>query len=523
MVAPGIAEIEDRIGLTAGAGGEQLAKHVEATLLERLDPSNSQSLSTRADLRLWLQKQGIPPKSANTAIDTSMAKAYAHRAYLRAWRNRVNPGFSLLGLDDDDDAGLGNTSANAPPTAAAAPNSQMSEAWLKTLFAQIEATTSKLVDARSEANAKALGEATKKSIDERFAQLGLSPKTRSEIETVVADAIAKGLPPREIAIRHITADGERLLALGQQHKQFPRLLRYAQIKDHRGFSPNIWLTGPTGSGKTTAGEQVARALEPMFKSYHRTQAGDLFVTDKAGKTIDLGLTFSSPFGADSSLDADYKVIGFKDATGTFHWTTFLRIFCFGGVYVADEIDNWMPSALLALNAALANGWISTPMGMLSRHPDSIIIACANTWGLGATNDYVGRSRLDAATLDRFQPKLEWAVDEELEAAIAAKMGGTMGQQWHALIVLARTAARRQGLKIIISPRATFNGIAMLLAGEPVAEVLETTVYAGLTPEQIKALALQPAIVAQSRKHEIGLEKEILILADTGRKIEAIAM
>jgi len=252
-----------------------------------------------------------------------------------------------------------------------------------------------------------------------------------------------------------------------------------QAKDHRGFRLNIWLTGPTGSGKTTAAENVAKAL-------------------------------SLPFGTDGSLDADYKVLGFRDANGNVISTQFLDIYENGGVYVADEIDNWLPSALLSLNAALANGYCTSPRGLIRRHPDACVIACANTWGLGATNEYVGRAKQDAASLDRFQPKIDWPVDERLEAALAEAQDPAVGPEWHKTVLEARRKAAAQGLRIIISPRATFAGIALLAAGFTEADVIAMTIAAGLSPEQ------QRAIMPQARQRRADYDANIALAVGDGR-------
>lgn len=72
-----------------------------------------------------------------------------------------------------------------------------------------------------------------------------------------------------------------------------------------------------------------------------------------------------------------------------------------GIIVTDEITTLDPSVAAVLNALLANGEIETSMGLVKRHPDCIIIATANTTGDGANRQYIGNNQLDAATLDRF--------------------------------------------------------------------------------------------------------------------------
>jgi hypothetical protein len=411
-------------------------------------------------------KMGIPEKQARTAVATSLAKAYCIRPYLLSWRNRVNPNWALLGGDGDEE-----DIVRDEPTPTAAPKGPTESGSAETI-AQLRADIEQMLQ---------------KQVNDRFANLALSDKTRKEIEVVArATTVATleiALPPREIAIRNVETNDVK--NIGLQHESFAKLLRAVQCRNHKGHRLNIWLTGPTGSGKTSAAQAVAEAL---------------------------GLEF----GSDGSLDADYKVLGFRDANGNIISTEFIRIYQGGGIYIADEIDNWMPGALLSLNAALANGWMTTPGGRINRHPDCCVIACANTWGLGATNDYVGRSRLDAASLNRFLPKIDWPYDEKLEGAIAEKFGGELGKEWHQMILKARAAQRRQGLKIIISPRDTLEGIALLQGGFELDEVMEMTFLAGLSQEQKQSLNLTATgTFGASRQNDLET------LLRQGKKIEAI--
>jgi hypothetical protein len=248
------------------------------------------------------------------------------------------------------------------------------------------------------------------------------------------------------------------ISVGLQHAQFPTLLRACGARDHKGNRLNIWLTGAAGSGKTSAAEAVSKAL---------------------------GLDFCF----DGALDADYRVLGFRDAAGAVAETNFRRAFVRGGIYVADEIDSWHPQALLALNAALANGVASFPDGIFRRHPDCIVIACANTWGHGATHEYVGRAKLDAASLDRFFPKIEWKTDEKLETEIARQMAGEIGIIWAKFVQGHRRRVSEQGLRVVVTPRMTFAGISLLLQDFTAGEVVEMTAQAGLSQDQQGALRL----------------------------------
>jgi cobaltochelatase CobS len=115
--------------------------------------------------------------------------------------------------------------------------------------------------------------------------------------------------------------------------------------------------------------------------------------------------------------------------------------------------------------------------MFARHPDSLIIATANTWGLGATADYVGRSKLDAAFLSRFPIRIHWDYDEKLEQQICGNV------QWAKRVQKARRAAKKAGIKVIICPRISIGGAALINAGMDEDKAAKLTYLANLTPEQ----------------------------------------
>lgn len=283
----------------------------------------------------------------------------------------------------------------------------------------------------------------------------------AKIEANVAAALARKAAEMRDEIlagmsRTITVqrpDAPAPVSVGLQHRLFPELLTMVNARDFAGRRLNIFLSGPAGSGKSTAAEAVATAL---------------------------GL----PFAFNGAIDTEYKLLGFTDAMGRLVSRPFRAIWEGGGVYLFDEVDGSMPSALLALNAALANGWCDFPDGTIKRHPDCVIIAAGNTWGNGATAKFIGRNKLDGASLDRFV-RTEWPIDETLEAALAAS--GGIPEGWVKRVQRTRAAIYAKGLEITCSPRATFNGGALLAAGLPESRVADVTLYAGLTREQRAAI------------------------------------
>ena len=476
-----MTDLETAIGLKPRGGDPDLARLTALTAYGTL---------SRQNLNSWLCLNGLPYNKVQTMLCVTVAKCYAIGPYLQEVRRKTNPAWKPLTDDDNDgvevsevDDETGTTGKTwrkidseklgrererqiqpppEAPVAKAAPDDNitatldaLSLAAQEILTTHLSAIETRMTNAFGNGLNKARAD-LRLYIDDVVA--GATNTMRRQFETTAIDIVKRLMPPREIVVK--VGHNGKGINVGMQHKCFDILLRACSIRDHRGFAPNIWLTGPTGSGKTTAAENAAKAL---------------------------GLDF----GSDGSLDADYKVLGFRDAHGNVISTEFLRIYVNGGIYIADEIDNWMPGALLSLNAALANGWVSTPGGILKRHPNAIIVAAANTWGHGATNEYVGRTKMDGASLDRFQPKINWPYDEELELAIARSIEPRIGANWCKVVQKARAATVTNGLKVIISPRATYVGTSMLCHGFSVQETISQTFAAGLDPDQLRKLNIGP--------------------------------
>lgn len=250
---------------------------------------------------------------------------------------------------------------------------------------------------------------------------------------------------------HVLKAGEtKPVDIGTQHKSFPTLLKMAQAKTRDGNRLNIWLKGPAGSGKTTAAKKVAEAL-------------------------------SMPFQFNGAISTEYELMGFRDAGGTYHTTAFREVFENGGVYLFDEVDSSLPKAVLAFNAALANGECRFPDKMVMRHPDCVIIAGANTAGNGASSDYVGRMKQDLAFLNRFV-MLDWELDEALEKALASNKDWVRKVQ-----VFRKNAIKRNIRGHIISPRATFYGEALLAVGVDMEIVEQATLRGALSKDQWEQL------------------------------------
>jgi hypothetical protein len=117
-----------------------------------------------------------------------------------------------------------------------------------------------------------------------------------------------------------------------------------------------------------------------------------------------------------------------------------------------------------------------PDGMLKRHKDCIIIAAANTNGQGATAELVGRMKQDAAFLDRFV-FMNWLLDEDLEKHIA------QNDAWVDYVQRIRRAVEAKGIKVMVTPRASFFGAQLLASGVAQADVVTMTLKKGMTDVQ----------------------------------------
>lgn len=242
--------------------------------------------------------------------------------------------------------------------------------------------------------------------------------------------------------------------MGIQHDQFPRLLAWCQTRVAGVGSRrvNVWLPGPAGSGKTTGANNVAIAL---------------------------GLTFSYT----GALLDETKIFGYMNANGVYVETDFFRAYTQGGVFLWDEADASDPMVSNMLNAAVDGMLASFPHGMFKRHPDFIFIAAANTYGMGANDKYVGRNRLDAATLDRFQ-KVAWGYCPALEQRI---IGDTYAYD---SMVRIRSAVEAAGYDVIISTRAGVRHRLMRTMPDlyTATEALENAYRDGMTADQWRQVA-----------------------------------
>ena len=215
---------------------------------------------------------------------------------------------------------------------------------------------------------------------------------------------------------------------------------------------SIMMVGPAGCGKTTIAEHTAKALNLSF-----------YIT--------------------STINDAHELTGFIDGMGKYHTTPFRQAFEYGGIWVADEIDAWDASAMLAANSALANGYCSFPdvEKPVLKHSDFRMIATANTFGSGANRVYVGRNELDAATLDRFAV-VEINYDLTLEQMFSRKNSNWLNYVWEI-----RKKIEEKKIRHVVSSRAISMGATALEIGLKWDEVKEIYLLKGMSENDRKKL------------------------------------
>ena len=254
-------------------------------------------------------------------------------------------------------------------------------------------------------------------------------------------------------VTHVTLGNNEMNELeGIQHNMFAKVLSTISNGNH------LYLVGPAGTGKSTIAENASQAL---------------------------GLGFSSKSCSSQSTEA--SLLGYMSATGGYVGTSFRTAYETGQVFLLDEVDNGNPNILTVLNSALSNSFMAFPDGMVTRHKNFVLVATANTFGNGATAEYVGRNALDKAFLDRFV-SLNIDYDADIEQAMLDSvkgLDGNIGTHWLQVVRKARANVANYGLKVVVSPRATLAG-AKLLRDKDVwnmAEVMESTILAGVKDDQ----------------------------------------
>lgn len=188
--------------------------------------------------------------------------------------------------------------------------------------------------------------------------------------------------------------------------------KFNEVRTLVNASIPVLLTGEKGSGKTTLAKQVAEDCKMRFFSMSMTRQTTLS-----------------------------HLLGFMSVNGTYVASQLRDCAENGGAFLLDEIDAADANVLLSLNT-IENGFISFPNGLVDLHKDFRLMATSNPQD--EHQHYTGRTKLDAATLDRFDI-IDIERDENLEQSL-------VDPDTFRRVSLVRTVLRAQNSSKTISMR-----------------------------------------------------------------------
>ena len=141
------------------------------------------------------------------------------------------------------------------------------------------------------------------------------------------------------------------------HDQLPNMLDRLQ-------HGQVWIVGPTGSGKTYAAKQAAAVLD---QPCNLVSCGEELMLQ--------------------------QLVGARDAHGVFHTGPLLDAYENGGVIILDEFDKCDPGVSGACNAFLnrdpeiaVTDRAEQPVAKM--HPDFRVVIATNTFGNGSDGQYL---------------------------------------------------------------------------------------------------------------------------------------
>ena len=428
-------------------------------------------------IREWLVAKGMNERATLTASNTVLANAYRigdnyiakvnadDRGGRPTPKRRFGPNF--LDVDIDFDAGtkelLGTALDGSVPEARAASKPSTGTSSPVINEAAIARAAAAVIGPRIETAKRELEAAIQSKVITATQELLLTPDSQAKITEIatsaatdklvelVADIDAKhqaqlarieGMIPQRIEVR-LPNQPPRTLPAEPRHKAFSTILAALMAGEH------VYLVGEAGTGKTFLFSQLGKALNQP--------------------TTILGQTLTK-----------YEFSGHLGPTGEYVTTLLRHAVEEGHLLCIDEIDSSASAAIVFLNSLLANRFIAFPDKMVEAHPNFKVIAAANTFGFGATTQYIGRNPLDAASLDRFT-YIECHYDEDLERQLYGDNAFTT------YVHRVRAAVSKLELKHIISMRAIERGRRLLAAGMTPADVCRAALWRNLDTDTISRI------------------------------------
>lgn len=248
---------------------------------------------------------------------------------------------------------------------------------------------------------------------------------------------------------------------------------FGRIVRRLAAGKNVFLYGPAGSGKNVIAEEAAKALGANFYYFN-------------------------------TLVTKFDLTGYCDAQGNYVPTPLYKAVKNaqeGGksVVLLDEICTGAPEALVAINAALANGYFTFADSPEQISLDNVMfIAADNTNGQGATEQYNGRYKMDESTRDRFTfVRLDY--QPEIEKAICGENTAVLD-----FLRDVRQSANGLQLPLICGYRAYKAFIEEEAAGESAAVIVDECLLKGMNIDDTKELYSH--LLNKANKYAVALKK-----------------
>lgn len=272
--------------------------------------------------------------------------------------------------------------------------------------------------------------------------------TKEAVKDVIVGVIMDKALPTAITVPTPSVGGPSLQLVHQNFEAAEFWLSY-------GYS--VYLNGPSGSGKTVAATQLAERFE-----------GELTIISCHGEmTV-------------------YDLTGFTDANGQYKQTEFFKAWRDGNIILMDEVDKAPGEVNVLLNAALAQGTLTFPVGTLQRRKATKLLFTGNTKMSGADAIYSAGQRQDASFSNRMI-SVAWPFDLALEQTLAEneceRHGGTRlnGKSAHMRIIKIREKIEEMGMNYVVGQRQSMMLAAAVGTGRSIDVTLEEVVYGWMDP------------------------------------------
>ncbi len=241
---------------------------------------------------------------------------------------------------------------------------------------------------------------------------------------------------------------------------------WAYINLYIAYRPATAIVGPAGNGKTTTAEIALKAQGYDYEIMSCTDRTE--VVDLIGGTV---LTVEGEQWRDGLVTKAFRE---------------------GKAVVLDEADALDPRVMMSLQTALldpgpdnASRFITTPEGKVFPAGKCPIVMTMNTVGSGATRQYVGRNRLDSATLDRIS-MLQTKYENEVKILTARKVEKKLATEIVKWAEQTRKKIDEAGLALVLSPRALLRiAQCVELFSFNLDLAVELEFYGRIAPDQVE--------------------------------------